>query len=89
MKDRTSTSITKAWLTLRNCCKTSGLNPTTYIQDNEISQAMKDVFHNEGIAFKLVPPHLHRTNTAERAIQSFMSHFISCLSGLDLFFKLS
>ena len=50
---------------------------------------MKEVFHKEGIAFKLVPPHLHRTNTAERAIQSFMSHFISCLSGLDLFFKLS
>ena len=44
---------------------------------------MKNVFHQEGITFKLVPPHLHRANAAERAIQTFKSHFITCLSGLD------
>ena len=83
MKDRTSTSITKAWLTLQNCCKTSGLNPTTYIQDNEVSQSTKEVFHKEGIPFKLVSPYLHRANADERAIQTFKSHFIACLSRLD------
>ena len=27
--------------------------------------------------FQLVPPHLHRRNTAERAIQTFKNHFIA------------
>ena len=44
---------------------------------------MKNVFHKEGIAFKLVSSHLHKDNTAEHAIQTFKSHFIACLSGLD------
>ena len=43
---------------------------------------MKDIFKKEKIDFKLVPPHNHRANSAERAIQTFKSHFIACLSGL-------
>ena len=31
----------------------------------------------ENETFQLVPPHLHRRNAAERAIQTFKNHFIS------------
>ena len=44
---------------------------------------MQDAFHQEQVEYKLVPPHLHRANAAERAIQTFKAHFITCLSGLD------
>ena len=59
MKDRTAPSIVFAWTKLHNRCKTSGSSPTTYIQDNEISKSMQDVFTSEEITYKLVPPHFH------------------------------
>ncbi len=38
---------------------------------------------------ELVPPDNHRSNLAERAIQTFKHHFISILSGVDDKFPLS
>jgi hypothetical protein len=38
---------------------------------------------------ELVPPDNHRSNLAERAIQTFTHHFISILSGMDEKFLLS
>jgi hypothetical protein len=38
---------------------------------------------------ELVPPYNHRSNLAERAIQTFKHHFISILSGVDDKFPLS
>jgi hypothetical protein len=38
---------------------------------------------------ELVPPDNHRSNRAERAIQTFKRHFISILSGADNKFPLS
>ena len=83
MRDRTAPSILKAWTTLHNHCKNSGCQPTTYIQDDEFSSLMKNAFHQEQIEYKIVPPHQHGANAAERAIQTFKAHFITCLSGLD------
>ena len=44
---------------------------------------MQTAFNNEKVQYNFVPPHNHRANAAERAIQTFKSHFISGLSGLD------
>ena len=35
-----------------------------------------------GVEFQLVPPDMHRGNTAERAIRSFKSHFLAILAGV-------
>ena len=43
---------------------------------------------NKNITFQLVPPNNHRANAAERAIQTFKNHFISCLSTCDDKFSL-
>ena len=52
--------------------------------DNECSQATKQwAADNASIAIELVPPGQHRTNLAERAIQTWKSHFISILAGVD------
>ena len=39
--------------------------------------------HQNGVNFQLVPPHLHRTNTTERAIQTYKDHLVTGLSSCD------
>ena len=43
----------------------------------------------EDIAYQLVPPHNHQANTAERAIQTFESHFKVILATCDPEFPLT
>ena len=43
---------------------------------------MKKAFHKNNVDFQLVPLHVHRHNAAERAIQTFKSHFIVGLATL-------
>ena len=55
-------------------------NPTNlHIMDNEASDTLKAALLKHKIAYQLVPPHIHRRNTAERAIQTFKNHFIAVL----------
>jgi hypothetical protein len=52
--------------------------------DNEASKGVKDLLTNEyKLTYQLVPPHIHRRNTAERAIRTFKNHFIAGLSSAD------
>ena len=44
---------------------------------------MKDAFIDAKVTFQLVPPHNHRANAAERAIQTFKNHFITILTAID------
>ena len=60
---------------LHNVFKQAGAAPTTYILDNEKSTELINSFIKEGITYQLSPPHCHRTNKAERAIQTFKNHF--------------
>ena len=50
-----------------------------HIMDNEASNSLKTALIKNSIAYQLVPPHLHRRNMVERAIQTFKAHFIACL----------
>ena len=38
--------------------------------------------------YQLVPPHIHRRNAAERAIQTFKNHFIAGLSSVHKLFPM-
>ena len=38
------------------------------------------------VNYQLVPPHIHRRNVAERAIQTFKAHFLSVLAGVAVDF---
>ena len=53
--------------------------PHLHILDNEASEAFKAAI-KENCTLQLVPPDTHRRNLAERAIQTFKSHFISILA---------
>jgi hypothetical protein len=72
-----------------NRMKAAGLGIKKHVLDNECSAAMKSCIQGNGITYELVPPGQHRRNQAERAIQTFKSHFISILAGVDDKFPLS
>ena len=47
--------------------------------DNETSDELKAALTKKHITFHLAPPHMHRTNAAEKAIQIWNNHFTSIL----------
>jgi hypothetical protein len=61
-----------------------GTKLTMHWMDNEASKAVKLLLEKQhGLQYQLVPPHIHRRNAAERAIQTFKDHFIAGLSAVD------
>jgi hypothetical protein len=50
--------------------------------------ALRNYLTKQGIDYQLAPPHIHRRNNAERAIQTFKNHFISGLCSVDPNFPL-
>lgn len=62
---------------------TSGRKPSLYILDNECSNELKLALTKHKIDFQRVPPHVHRRNAAERAIQTYKNHFLAGLASAD------
>ena len=77
LKSRTGLNIKNAYQKIRQLLISRGLTPQIHVLDNECSQILKDYMQGENEEFQLVPPHLHRRNAAERAIQTWKNHFIS------------
>ena len=67
----------------------AGEAPTTYVLDNEISKDLIQAFQEEKVDYQLVTPYKHRNNIAERAIQTYKSHFKSGLAAMDPNYPLS
>jgi hypothetical protein len=64
-----------------------GLLVDLQILDNKASVAYKHTITVTWQAkFQLVPPDMHPCNRAERAIRTFIDHFLSILGGVDAFF---
>jgi hypothetical protein len=61
----------------------SGHPPKLHIMDNEASVIIKAALVKHTVNYQLVPPHLHRRNSAERAIQTCKAHFIAGLCSTD------
>ena len=60
-----------------------GLHPKVIILDNECPLALKTIFRKEDVRFQLSPPNDHRTNPAEKAIDTWKCHFIAGLASVD------
>ena len=74
---------------MHNQFKVSDIAPKTYILDNEKSKELEKLFTKEKIIYQFSPPHCHRTNKAERAIQTFKNHLGADLVTIDPNFPLS
>jgi hypothetical protein len=83
MKNRTDGETTRAYTPLHKQLINAGLKPELQVMDNECSKAFRQYLTDEHIDLQLVPPHLHRQNAAERAIQTFKNHFVAGLCSVD------
>jgi hypothetical protein len=83
MKNRTDREMIRAYTSLHKQLINAGLKPELQVTDNGCSTTFRQYLANERIAVQLVPPHLHRKNAAERAIQTFKNHFVAGLCSVD------
>ena len=51
--------------------------------DNKCPKVLQQFMTEKDKRFQLVPPHLHRSNSAERAIQKFKNYFITGLASVN------
>ena len=89
LKDRKKDTIRKTWQALHDTFKTAGVAPNTYVMDNEISLEFITTLEQNSVNYQLVPPHTHRRNLAERAIQTWKNHFKAGLASVDPNFPLT
>jgi hypothetical protein len=88
MKSRTASKWVKAYDHIHQELTAKGFKPKLQTLDNEASAALKHFFTSNDVEYQLVPPHCHRRNAAERAIQTFKEHFVAGLSSVDPTFPL-
>jgi hypothetical protein len=65
-----------------------GLKPKLMKLDNEASKLLKDYLFQQDITLQLVPPYIHRRNSAERASRSFKDHLIAGLLSTEKSFPM-
>jgi hypothetical protein len=65
-----------------------GYTPKVNVMDNQATKAIKSYLTPQQYHLQLVKPGNHQVNTAERAIQTFKSHFISALGTMDVDFPI-
>jgi hypothetical protein len=83
MKSTSDAAQTEAFNKVYETLKRAGMTPKMHIVDNQCGIQQKAALEKGGVQYQLVPPGMHRYNAAERAIQTFKSHFISILCGTD------
>ena len=82
VKNRQAKTLTNAWTTLHQKFAQNGLHPNTWILDNETSHELQSAMTKYNKTYQFVPPHTHRANIAERAIQTFKNHFKAGLASV-------
>ena len=89
LRNRSAHEIHRVFTSVHTYLVTRGLRPRLHTLDNEASTILKEFLTAENVEYQLVPPHIHRRNSAERAIQTFKYHFIAGLASTDPNFPLS
>lgn len=87
MQSKSANDILLAYTTVANTLIKAGLRPKLQKMDNECSLILKNYMEQEQIQLQLVPPGVHRANSAERAIRTFKNHLISGLATTDTIFQ--
>ena len=77
LKSQSEAELIRAYSVLHSKLTNRGLRPKFQIIDNECPSGLKDYMRRGGITYKLVPHHLYRTNSDERALQTFKDHLIA------------
>ena len=80
LKTLQALEINNTWYKTHLQLRHKGFAPKPHVLDNEYSLEMKKAFSKYDVAFQLVPPHVHRRNDVERAIQTWKNHFCAGLA---------
>ena len=88
MPNRSGASILAAYKRAHTMFSSRGLRPQLQRLDNEASHALQEFMTEQDVDYQLAPPHIHRSNAAERAIRTFKNHFIAGLCSADKDFPL-
>jgi hypothetical protein len=80
VKTRQASELTQAWTALHSRLQSNSYAPDLHIHDNECSDELKKAFKKHAADFQRVHPHVHRRNSAERAIQTWKNHFCAGLA---------
>ena len=83
IESRKSGELIRAFEESYDTLKRCGFEPILHRIDHETSVDLIRAIEAKGLAYEIAPPGNHRTNPAERAIQTFKKHFISILNGVD------
>ena len=89
LKNKTGAEIKRGWMSIHDRLSRGGNQPKMYILDNEASADLKKGLQKYGLEYQLVPPHVHRRNAAERAIQTYKNHLLAFLATCDPAFPVS
>jgi hypothetical protein len=88
LRSRSEHKLVRAYTKLRTTLSNRGIFPILQKLDNECPAGLKKFMLDKGVDYQLMPPHLHRTNAAEKAIRTWKDHFIAGLSSTDPAFPL-
>ena len=88
LKSRSEHEIIRTYTALHTKLTKRGLRTIFQNLDNECPAGLKTFMQKEGVTFQFAPPHLHRTNASERAIQTFKDYFVAGISSCDPNFPL-
>ena len=80
--------LIRATCVLHSYLSARGLTPQYQMLDNECHNGLKQFLWDSSVYLQLVIPHLHRTNAAEHAIQTYKDHLVSGLSSCNPNFPL-
>ena len=82
MNNCSGPELLNIYTTIHNLLSEGGLAPKMHYLDNEFPTVLQKFMTAKDERFQLVPPHLYRQNSAERAIQTFKNHFIAALASV-------
>jgi hypothetical protein len=88
MKSRKMGEMIRAYNSIMTRLKDRGLKPKKQMLNNDAAQQFLETIESHDIEWELVPPHNHRRNVAERAIQTAKGHIIANMLGCDPTFPL-
>jgi hypothetical protein len=82
-KSKSEGEIIRSYTKLHEYLSDRGLKLRLQKLDNKCPAGLKHFMTQNEVNYQLVPPHIHRRNSARRAISSWKDHFIAGLSSTD------
>jgi hypothetical protein len=83
LKSKSEGEMIHAYSKLHEYQLDGGLKPRLQKLDNECPTGLKRFMKQNEVDYQLVPPHIHRHNSAKHAMSSWKNHFIAGLSSTD------